>query len=84
MSSFVGPAPGSYAHFVAITKSDTTIYSPPLTQIYCGGTGDVAVLGVADTVPVVFSAVPVGATLTGIFQKVMSTGTTATLLIGAN
>ena len=83
MSGWVGNPPGSNAKFLAITKSDSTVYSPPLTQIYVGGTGDVAVLGQGDTVPVVFSAVPVGFVIQGVIKKIMSTGTSATLLIGS-
>lgn len=70
-----------YNSFLAVTKSDTTRVS--CRAIYVGGTGDVAVSSDASTTAVVFSAVPVGTTLRiGLDQgRLMSTGTTATLLI---
>jgi hypothetical protein len=68
--------------FQTLTKSNATVYLPPLRMIYVGGTGDVAVMGEDDTVAVVFVGVPVGTVLVGLFKQVMSTGTTATNLIG--
>lgn len=77
---------------VAITKSDTTVYTPPLRGIYVGTTGDVAVItarnmrrhlteGVA-LLAVVFPAVPAGAILPIHASQVMSTGTAAGGLVG--
>lgn len=83
MSGYVaGNAPFTEAKFLAITKSDSTVYNPPLTMIYVGGAGDVAVLGALDTAAVTFTAPPVGTVLRGAFKKVMATNTSATLLIG--
>jgi len=73
-------APGPPAHAVAVTKSDTTILSPT-RYIWVGGTGDLAVLLAGDSVAVTLSAVPAGTMLQICAQKVMSTNTTATLII---
>jgi len=66
----------------AITKSDATVYDPPLRRLYVGGTGDVAIRTLqGDTVTL--SAVPVGTRIEGIaISRVMSANTTATLLVG--
>lgn len=80
-------APGAVGHAVAITKSDSTVYSPPLTVLYVGGAGDVAILTAAQgdntANAVTLKAVPVGTTITGFaIVRVMSTNTSATLLVG--
>lgn len=78
----VAPIPdGPGVSAFAVTKSDSTVFSPPTRRLWIGGTGDVAVLMQQDTVPVTYSAVPVG-WLDVSVTKVMSTGTTATLIIG--
>lgn len=69
----------TYGGAAAITKSDTTVQS--YSAIYVGGTGDVAVLTEAGNT-VTFSAVPVGTILPIRVTKVLSAGTTATLLLG--
>lgn len=70
---------------IAVTKSDTTLYDEanggPIAGIYVGGTGDVAVK-TANGETVTFSAVPVGTILPITVQKIMSTNTTATLILG--
>lgn len=64
----------------AVTPADGTALK--LTRaLYVGGTGDVAVLLADDTVAVTFKAVPVGTWLWLRCQKVMSTNTTATLIL---
>lgn len=73
---------GDPAHAVAVTKSDATIYSPPLQRLRVGGTGDVAVTMVGDTTPVTLSAVRAGTVLKICVKQVMSTNTTATLITG--
>jgi hypothetical protein len=67
---------------LTITKSDSTVYEPAIRYIYVGGAGNVAIKDPLGTT-VVFTAPPVG-TILGPFQaaSVMSTSTTATLLIG--
>lgn len=64
-----------------ITKSDTTVLAPICRRLYVGGTGDVAVRLLDGSTPI-FKAVPVGTTLDIQFDQVLSTGTTATLMIG--
>ncbi len=70
---------------VAITKSDSTQYidatGGPLDMLYIGGLGDVAVTTLSGAV-VTFTAVPVGTILPIRCTKVMSTNTSATLIIG--
>ncbi len=66
---------------VVLTKSDTTVYSPHFRAFYVGGAGDVAVRG-RDGESVTFSAVPVGTLIPIRFDKLLSTGTSATLVIG--
>lgn len=70
---------------IAITKSDSTTYNAAnggeINGIYVGGTGDVAVTTSNGEV-VTFSAVPVGTILPITVSKVMSTNTSATLMLG--
>ena len=66
---------------VAITKSDSTVFTPPLRGIYVGGTGDVAVTTMLGTV-ITFTAVPAGFILPVYCSKVMSTNTSATSMVG--
>jgi hypothetical protein len=65
----------------AITKSDTVDLARVTRGIYVGGAGDIAVIASSGTTAT-FSAVPVGTILPIRVSRVMSTGTTATLLIG--
>ena len=66
---------------IAITKSDTTVCDNsnmgPLSGLYVGGLGNVAVT-TANGEVVTFTAVPVGTILPITCSKVMSTNTTAT------
>lgn len=73
--------PLSYGSFQAVTKSDSTRLS--CRAIYVGGTGDVAISPDAATAATVISAVPVGTILPITLDqgRIMSTGTTATLLV---
>jgi hypothetical protein len=64
-----------------VTKSDTTVYTPPLNGVWVGGEGDVEVVTPAGST-VLFSAVPAGTLLPVQASKVMSTNTTATNLAG--
>lgn len=73
---------GPGVSFFAVTKSDSTVFDPPTRWLWVGGAGDVAVLGNADTVAVTFTAVAAGTRLDVSVKKVMSTGTSATLIIG--
>jgi hypothetical protein len=67
---------------VAITKSDTTVYDPPLKALWVGGAGDVAVVAADDTAAVTISGVNGGQIIPVSISKVMSTNTTATLMVG--
>lgn len=71
-----------FGNMVAITKSDSTVYKPPLQAIYVGGAGDVAVHPAYSGSAVTFTAPPVGTVLRIVVDKVMSTNTSATNLIG--
>lgn len=64
---------------VAVTPSDTTFVD--FVGLYVGGAGDVAVSGDGG-VAVTFTAPPVGSRIDMHITKVMSTNTTATLLVG--
>lgn len=65
-----------------LTKSDTAEVSDRFVGLYVGGTGDITVINQSGQ-SVVFTACPVGFELTcGGIKRVMSTGTTATLLVG--
>lgn len=81
-TTYTTAPPGAAISAFAITKSDTTVISPPTNYVYVGGAGDLAVLMANDTVAVTLSAVPAGTLLSIRVQKVMSTNTTATLVIG--
>lgn len=74
----------SYARdAAAITKSDSA--DNYFKAIWVGGTGDVTVLpmnATDDTSVVKFSAVPAGTLLPIQVRKVMSTNTSATLMVG--
>ena len=75
-----------------VIASDTTTYNPPLTAVYVGGaTGDVALTvtqrsaaGVNTNTNITYSSVPAGGTISSVgpIYAVLSTGTTATGIIG--
>lgn len=73
---------GDSTHGLVVTKSDTTIYTPPLQKLQVGGPGDVSVIFIGDTTPVTLSAVRAGTVLDICVKQVMSTNTTATLITG--
>ena len=66
---------------VAITKSDSTVFTPPLKCIYVGGTGDVTIRTPSGAT-LLFKAVPAGMVLPWAADQVRSTGTGATDMIG--
>lgn len=68
-----------YRGAFAITKHDTN--ANVATALYIGVTGDVAVVTQDRTTSVVFKAVPVGILPVRV-SKVLSTGTTATDIVG--
>ena len=67
---------------VAITKSDTTVYDPPLKALWVGGAGDVAVIAVDDTAAVTIPGVNGGQIIPVMAKQVMATNTTATSIVG--
>lgn len=75
MSLLADPANG----VIAVTPSDSTILSG-VTKLYVGGAGAVAVT-MRNGSAAVFSAVPVGTILPVRATQVLSTGTTATLIL---
>lgn len=80
MSNVGLPLPDDW---VAPTLSDSTNDTAgPFVGIYVGGTGDVKVTTSVGS-NVTFKAVPVGTTLWGRFVRIWSTGTSATLMLGA-
>lgn len=66
--------------FAAVTKSDVTVFTFPTRGLYIGGAGDVAVVSPIGSA-VTFSAVPAGTLLPIAVVQVLSTGTSATLII---
>lgn len=70
---------GLFSDAVAVTKSDSVEQN--FSGLYVGGTGDVAVKGLSG-VAVTFSAVPAGTFIPMLVNRVMSTNTTATLILG--
>lgn len=64
----------------SVTKSDSTIFGSLTRALWVGGAGDVAVR-MADGSTPTYSAVPAGTLLPFQVDKVLSTGTTATLII---
>jgi hypothetical protein len=79
MASPMEPVTGQGAF--AITKSDTVVFVEQPSALYIGGTGDVNVVTTKGQT-VLFSAVPVGAILPIKVKQVLSTSTTASLIIG--
>lgn len=63
-------------HHVAITKSDATVYNPPLLGVYCGAAGTVTIADLDGTL-VQYTVVP-GVVIPCMATKVMATGTSLT------
>lgn len=74
----------NYADARQVTKSDAFTFTPAeggkFDALYIGGAGDVAIRTLTGKV-VTFKAVPVGAILPIQGDRVMSTNTTATLIL---
>lgn len=66
--------------WVSVTPSNTTILPAGCRGLYIGGAGNVAMAD-ADGAVVTFTAVPVGTFMPVAPTKVMSTNTTATLIV---
>jgi hypothetical protein len=67
-------------HF-AITKSDSTKFHKP-TRVYVGGTGNVNCVDWGTGTTVLYTAVPAGTILPVLVEQILSTSTTATLMVG--
>ncbi len=78
-NSALWTAPGQDA--VAVTKSDSTIFTAPTRGLYVGGTGDVAVRMWYSGNSCTFASVPAGSILPIAVDQVLSTGTTATTIV---
>lgn len=65
----------------ALTKNDTTTYSPPFDALYIGGAGAAAVR-TQDGQTVTFSGLTAGSILPVSFDRLMSSNTDATLCVG--
>jgi hypothetical protein len=72
----------SWSNAVAVPKSDSTVYDPSLKSLWVGGVGDVAVRMKGSQTIVTFTAVAAGTRLPVNVDKVMSTNTSATLIVG--
>ncbi len=66
---------------IAVTKSDSTRYDPPLDAIYVGGTGNLAVETLGGNV-VTFATIAASTVLPVRAIRVLDTGTTATTIVG--
>lgn len=65
------------ATLITVVKSDVTVFSPVVRQVYVGTTGNVTVV-TEDDVTALFKAVPAGSVIGPFFVKqIKSTGTTA-------
>ena len=78
---------GSATKLVAITKSNSTVYTEAIRAIWVGGTGNVAVVAPDDyhagnVAGVVLVAVPDGTLLPVAAAMILETGTSATNLVG--
>lgn len=67
-------------HF-SITASDATKFHKP-TTVYVGVTGNVAVKDWETGTSITYVAVPAGSVVPVLVEQVLSTGTTATSLVG--
>lgn len=68
-----------YTKAAAVTPSDTTVVAA--RGLYIGGAGNVAIQTDANAAAVTFTAPPVGTLLPVQAYRVMSTNTTATLIV---
>lgn len=68
----------------AVTKSDVTTYTPELAALFVGTGGTVAVVNTQGGATVSYGNVPNGTYLWGPFYQVLSTGTSASNLVGLN
>lgn len=74
-------APTVRQHGTIVTPGTTT-YSPPLTKLWVGNAGVVAIVCAGDTVAVNFGTVAAGTFINDIAISNVTTATTATGLLG--
>jgi len=67
---------------IAVVKSDTTTYNPPLDALYVGTTGDVSIITKLGGTAVVYKTVPAGTFMPVNAYIVRATGTTAADIVG--
>lgn len=77
-----GGANSSATNLIAITPSDSVDLPTGVRGIYVGVAGNVAIQAVNDTLPQTFVGVAAGSILPVRAQRVFSTGTTATTMLG--
>ncbi len=76
------PRPGPSPYSIAVTKSDTDDLKYPIRAFRVGGaTGDVTILN-SDGTTCAYLAVAQGETVPACTRRIMSTGTTATGIVG--
>jgi len=73
---------GSWDNAKSITLSNSVVISPPLGAIFVGTGGDVKVRLKASGADVTLLGIPTGATLNIRVDKVYSTGTSASNIVG--
>lgn len=69
-------APGPYASAFAVTKSDTTTFSPPTRALYVGGTGNLVVTMADGSGPITIAAAAVGYHELSVTQVLAATAAT--------
>lgn len=74
----------AFCRAFAITPHDTNVLTNVCRAVYVGVTGDVTVRLANDSANVTFKAVPAGTILPIAPKLVLSTGTTATNLLGVS
>lgn len=67
---------------IVITPDDDNEITQTPRALYIGGTGNIAIIAIDDSEPVVFVNVPAGTVLPVSVSKVMDTSTTATFIVG--
>lgn len=73
--------PQPYGRLIPVTKSDVTVYDPPLDGLWVGGTGAVAVVDMTGA-SVTITSIPDGQLLPFKVRQVLETGTDATDIVG--
>lgn len=68
-----------YNKCIVVTPSDTVDLPGVSEELYVGGTGNITGM-LPDGSTVLISAIPIGQRINVAFKRIMSTGTTATLI----